>query len=70
MPIIILNLMLGFVISGIDNFAHIGGLIGGFLITAAVGVNDKETKTEQMHAIIISTILILFLTYMGIFMPR
>ena len=31
-PVIILNLAIGFSISNIDNFAHIGGLVGGFLI--------------------------------------
>ena len=69
-PLIILNLTYGFMVSGIDNFAHIGGLSGGVLTTASVGVNDKESKTEQINAIIISTILIVFLIYMAIFMPR
>jgi len=70
LPLILFNLAYGFMVTGIDNFAHIGGLIGGVLTTAMVGVNDKESKTEQIHAIIISTILLLFLIYMGIFMPR
>ncbi|HHW69282.1 MAG TPA: rhomboid family intramembrane serine protease, partial [Tenericutes bacterium] len=36
-PIILINLAIGFISTGIDNAAHIGGLIGGVLITKAVG---------------------------------
>ncbi|WP_042350096.1 rhomboid family intramembrane serine protease [Bacillus massiliigorillae] len=41
--LILINLVLGFTISGIDNAGHIGGLIGGFLATAAVGI-PKQMK--------------------------
>ena len=41
-PIIILNLGIGFIVPGIDNFAHIGGLIGGYLISRGMGVNSKK----------------------------
>jgi rhomboid protease GluP len=34
--VIVANLFLGFTISNIDNAAHIGGLLGGLLITAAI----------------------------------
>ena len=34
-PLIILNLSLGFVLSGIDNAAHIGGLVGGLFATSS-----------------------------------
>jgi len=67
-PLIILNLALGFMMNGIDNFAHIGGLVGGILITSAVGVKYKETKSEQINGIIITTIFLLFLIYLGFFM--
>ena len=60
-PLIILNLGLGFAISGIDNFAHVGGLIGGLLITIALGVKYKSTKSEQINGIIMSFILFVFL---------
>ena len=38
---IFINLAYGFSRSGIDNSAHIGGLIGGFLATGAVSTSDK-----------------------------
>lgn len=65
LPLIIFNLMLGFIIPGIGNGAHIGGLIGGILISMAVGVKNKTTKSEQINGIIMSIILISFLIYMG-----
>jgi len=38
---IFINLAYGFSRSGIDNSAHIGGLIGGFLATGAVSTSEK-----------------------------
>ena len=64
-PIVVLNLFLGFIMKGIDNWAHIGGLIGGLLINMALGVKYKSKKQEQINGIIISLIYITFLIYMG-----
>jgi len=59
-PIIILNLMIGFIFgSHIDNFAHIGGLIGGILITSAVGVKYKSSKSDIINGIILSILFVL-----------
>lgn len=66
-PLIILNLGLGFMISGIDNAAHIGGLIGGALSTMAVGLKHKTSEFERINGFIILIIYILFLGYMGFF---
>ena len=41
-PVIVLNLLIGFMTPGIDNAAHIGGLIGGILITMALGLKYKS----------------------------
>ena len=60
-PLIVLNLFLGFMISGIDNFAHIGGLIGGYLSTMAVGASDKATRQERINGFIVLTLLSIFL---------
>ncbi len=64
-PLIIINLFLGFVITGIDNFAHIGGLIGGFLITIATGVKYKTSTFEMVNGYIISIIYLAFLLIMS-----
>lgn len=66
-PLIILNLAIGFMIPGIDIFSHFGGLIGGFLVTKAVGVKYKSTKFDQINGIIMTAILVAFLCYMNFF---
>lgn len=66
-PIIVLNLFLGFVVSGIDNAAHIGGLIGGFLIAMALGVQKTEDKQARINGIVASVLYIAFLVYVVFF---
>ena len=64
-PLVIVNLVIGFLSTGIDNFAHIGGLIGGFIITIALGVKYKETTFEKVNGWIMSIIYVAFLIYMA-----
>lgn len=66
-PVIIINLILGFMLPGVDNAAHIGGLIGGALIMIAAGVKYKSSKFEQINGIIASLIYLVFLIYMAFF---
>ena len=63
-PLIVLNLILGFTLSGIDNWAHIGGLVSGILATMTVGVKYKSTKFEMINGIILYLIYIVFIGYM------
>lgn len=62
-PVILLNLFLGFTLSGIDNAAHIGGLIGGYLATMAVGIEGKTSKSDSINGIIVLFIYIAFLSF-------
>ena len=64
-PIITLNLLIGFIISGIDNFAHIGGLIGGIFTTMACGIPGKDDKQDRINGIILLTIYIIFILYLA-----
>ncbi len=66
-PLIIVNLFYGFLVPGIDNFAHIGGLIGGVLMTSLVGVKYKSSRSEQINGAIMTIIFTAFLVYMAIF---
>ena len=49
---------------GIDNFAHIGGLIGGYLTTMALGVPGKSKKSDQINGTIVLILLVAFLSFM------
>ena len=64
-PLIALNLFLGFIIPGIDNFAHIGGLIGGAIITMALGVKDNRTMFEKVNGWVITLIFTIFISYIA-----
>ena len=66
-PLIVLNLGLGFMFDGIDNAAHIGGLVGGVISTMAVGLKHKTSTFEKVNGFIVLVIYILFLGYVGIF---
>lgn len=64
-PIILFNLFLGFTLKGIDNAGHIGGLVGGSLITMAMGVKYKSTLSEKINGIILTLIYLSFLVYIA-----
>ena len=66
-PLIVINLLLGFMVPGIDNAAHIGGLIGGALIMIGVGVKYKSSNFEKINGLIVSAIYLGFLIYMAFF---
>ena len=67
-PVVIINLAIGFMITSIDNFAHIGGLVGGFLISKALGINSKDKTSDKVNGIILTVIYVVFLVVLGIFM--
>lgn len=65
MMVIGINLFYGFVQPGIDNWGHIGGMIGGYLVANAVGLyreNGNKGK-KLMFWMIILTIFILGLWF-------
>ena len=67
LPVVIINLIIGFASTGIDNAAHIGGLVGGILIAMAVGVPDKSNKVSRINGIILSIIYFIFIIYLSFF---
>ena len=64
-PLVVLNLFIGYLSTGIDNSAHIGGLLGGAIITVALGIKDKSTSFEKINGWIITAISLAFLVYMA-----
>ena len=66
-PVIVLNLALSLVVSDIDFYAHIGGLIGGVFITMGLGIKNKTDKQSSINGWITFGILFIFTLYMLFF---
>lgn len=63
-PVIVLNLIIGFAVPGIDVACHIGGLIGGYLAAMSVGIPSIETKKDKLNGTILLLIFIGFMAYL------
>ena len=63
LPIVIYNLLIGFFISGIDMWGHVGGFIGGIITTYALGT--IENKKYNFSNILLLVIYLGFLIYLG-----
>lgn len=61
LPVIAFNLIIGFLIAGIDMWGHIGGLIGGFLMAMALNVGAISKKGDKINGIILSIAFVLIL---------
>ena len=66
-PVIMINILFGLVTPGIDNAAHIGGLIGCIFISMGIGVKYKSTKSDMINGMIVSILYLAFLIYMVFF---
>lgn len=62
-PLIVINLLFGMIMPGVDNAAHIGGLIGGLFIALALGVEQNNEEKFKVNGIIVSLIFVAFLCY-------
>ena len=66
-PVILINLLIGFTIQGVDNYGHIGGLIGGFVTSMAFGFTARSNLTDRINGIVLTILLFGFLIYMNFF---
>ena len=66
-PVILFNLIIGFMMPGVDNGAHIGGLIGGYLATMAIGIKNKSEKKDMINGWIVLILYLAFLSYIVFF---
>lgn len=66
-PVICINLLFGFMYPSIDNFAHIGGLVGGYVTAMAFGFTTRSNASDKINGIIITMMLFAFLIYMNFF---
>lgn len=65
LPVVFLNLMLSFMIPGIDMWGHIGGLIGG--VISAYMLGTIENKKYSISNICLFIVYIGFLIYLALF---
>jgi len=63
-PLILINLLVGLIVPGIDVYAHIGGLIGGLIASLMFGIKGFNKKNHTMHGLIMTIILVGSLAYM------
>jgi rhomboid protease GluP len=59
LPVIVINLIIGFTIPAIDNSAHIGGLIAGALLAAAVPFDRPGTETPNVFKAIQALLILI-----------
>lgn len=64
-PIIVVNLIIGFFAEGIDLAAHIGGLVGGVLVSMMVGIPDKSKTRDIVNGTILTIIYLIFISYLA-----
>ena len=63
--LIIINLLYGFSVPGIDNAGHIGGLIGGFLAAGVVSLPKKKLLLRQFVLLVVTVTLTYFSLQFG-----
>jgi rhomboid protease GluP len=61
---IVINLVYGFFHVEIDNYAHIGGLIGGYISAASLGMSLDKAWTDKK---VVALVLFMVLSVAGIF---
>lgn len=64
-PIIVINLLIGFFSEGIDLAAHIGGLVGGVLVAMMVGIPDKSKTKDIINGTVLTIIYLIFISYLA-----
>ena len=63
--LIIINLIYGFSVPGIDNAGHIGGLIGGFLAAGVVSLPKKKLPLRQLVLLLVTVLVTYFSLQFG-----
>ncbi len=64
-----INLILGFVIPGIDYISHLGGLLGGVLCAYALGLNKKDRLSSRWLWRVLFLFILVFSTIKAIMPP-
>jgi rhomboid protease GluP len=64
--LIVLNLVFGLIIPGIDNAGHIGGLIGGFLAASIVHLPRHRLWSKQFVSFVFTSLVAVLGLYIGL----
>lgn len=66
-PVILLNLFIGLTSTNIGNAAHIGGLVGGYVMSLALGADIDESRSQKINGMVVTILLTVFMIYMAFF---
>ncbi len=55
--------VLGFLLAGVNNFAHAGGFVGGYLTATTLGHGETHRETPRLHLAATATILLTALCF-------
>jgi membrane associated rhomboid family serine protease len=64
------NIVLGFIVPGIDYFGHLGGVVGGFLSAYAVGLGKKDFISKRWIWMLVFILLFVLMINMAITPPE
>lgn len=64
--LLLINLVYGFFVSGVDVQAHLGGLAGGFLAAMIVQLPKVKKYTHQIIAFILTVVLLVAFCFYGV----
>lgn len=64
--VIVINVAIGFLVPQIDNAAHLGGLIGGFLASAIVHLPKQRKRMIQLLGLALYTVILFITVNFGI----
>ena len=61
-----LNIVFGLLVPQIDNGAHFGGLIGGFVASAFVHLPNEKNRTRQLLALVAYCVAVIAMAWLGV----
>lgn len=66
-PVVLLNLFIGLTSTNIGNAAHIGGLVGGYVMSLSLGADIDESRSQKINGMVVTILLTIFMVYMAFF---
>lgn len=66
-PVVLLNLFIGLTSTNIGNAAHIGGLVGGYVMSLSLGADIDESRSQKINGMVVTILLTVFMVYMAFF---